>query len=465
MPVNTKAIQRRIKSVKNTRKITKAMEMVAAAKMRKAVQAAIDTRVYAGLAWNLLVNLSQQEVAIPLLEVRPVRQLLVILITSNRGLCGSFNSNIIKKTAKQLIDPKNIGRQRVKGKLVEPSEKLEVDVIGVGKKGAQFAKKMGYNLVSSFTDISDTPTINDALIISKLAISQYENKKYDKVVIAYTDFQSSINQVAKLRQVLPVSQIDLEKMMSELGPEVALNGSQNVTLAKFNLYSNDESLEIKQMKIAIKYINSALTGNITVKDADTGETYLSISADSSGLQTTKTVTANTNLTSQNLLSFINIKKGKIKKIEVTGTLLNRGGSDNYTIYVGAFYAKRVTTIDYHTLPNKSNVYAGNTTAVVDVDLTATTELTAITELNDYLFEPNRTEVLKIILPRLVETQIYQSMLESSASEHSSRMLAMRNASDAATDMIDELNLNYNKARQAAITQEISEIVGGAAALE
>lgn len=316
MPVNTKAIQRRIKSVKNTRKITKAMEMVAAAKMRKAVQAAIDTRVYASLAWNLLVNLSQQEIVIPLLEVRPVKRLLVILITSNRGLCGSFNANIIKKTAKQLADPANISRQRIKEKIIESNAKLEIDVIGVGKKGAQFAKKMGYNLVSSFTDISDTPTINDALIISQLAISQYESKKYDKVVIAYTDFQSSLNQVAKLRQVLPISSIDLEKMIAELG---------------------EQGIKPEPMSAQL-------------------------------------------------------------------------------------------------------------------------------ELNDYLFEPNRTEVLKIILPRLVETQIYQSMLESAASEHSARMLAMRNASDAATDMIDELNLNYNKARQAAITQEISEIVGGAAAL-
>ena len=89
----------------------------------------------------------------------------------------------------------------------------------------------------------------------------------------------------------------------------------------------------------------------------------------------------------------------------------------------------------------------------------------VLELNEYLFEPNRTEVLKMILPRLVESQIYQAVLESAASEHSARMMAMRNASDAAEDMISELNLNFNKARQAGITQEIAEIAGGAAALE
>ncbi|PIT87849.1 MAG: ATP synthase F1 subunit gamma [Candidatus Magasanikbacteria bacterium CG10_big_fil_rev_8_21_14_0_10_40_10] len=303
MPVNTKAIQSRIKSVKNTRKITKAMEMVASAKMRKAVQAALDTRIYANLAWNLLVNLSKQDIKIPLLEIRPVKRLLMVIITSNRGLCGSFNSNIIKKTAQQMIKKDN----------------LEVDVIGVGKKGAQFAKKMGYNLISSFTDISDTPKLQDALLLSQIVIDQYENKKYDQVIVAYTDFKSSLIQVAKLRQVLPVSIADLEKMASELGGQGA-----------------DKNEATKPVRV---------------------------------------------------------------------------------------------------------------------------------ELNDYLFEPNKLEVLKIILPRLVETQIYQTLLESAASEHSARMLAMRSASDAADDMISELNLNYNKARQAAITQEISEIVGGAAALE
>ena len=111
MAVNTKAIKRRLKSVSSTKKITKAMEMVAAAKMRKAVQAALDTRAYARTAWDLLVNLSKtQKAMLPLLDARPVQRLLIILITSNRGLCGSFNSNIIRKTAEQVKNPKNISR-------------------------------------------------------------------------------------------------------------------------------------------------------------------------------------------------------------------------------------------------------------------------------------------------------------------------------------------------------------------
>jgi len=319
MGVNTKAIKRRIKSVGNTKKITKAMEMVAAAKMRKAVEAALNTRTYASMAWNLLVNLSKTEkTQLALLETRPVKKLLVILFTSNRGLCGSFNSNIIKKTALQLANPENISRHRIKNKELAPNEKVEVDVIGVGKKGADFSHKMGYNMIASFTNLTDTPQLSDILPITRLAIDEYEKKHYDKIVVAYTDYKSAVIQTAKLRQVLPISEFDLEKMIAG----------------------------------------------------------------------------------------VNIVEEKIDSKNKTNNL----------------------------------------------------------ELNDYLFEPDKLSVLKIILPRLVETQIYQAGLESSASEHSARMLAMRNASDAARDMLSELNLNYNKARQAGITQEIAEIAGGAAAL-
>jgi len=318
MAVNTKAIKRRIKSVGNTKKITKAMEMVAAAKMRKAVESALNTRTYATLAWDLLVKLSkQQKTKLPLLEVRQVKKLLIVLITSNRGLCGSFNANIIRKTAEQLNNPINIGRQRAKNGHLEPVKDLAIDVIGVGKKGADFARKMKYNLIASFSEFSDTPKLNDIRPISKMVLEEYEKKNYDKVIVAYTDFKSAITQTAKLRQVLPISEVDLEKMLAD--------------------------------------INEA---DATIKKVD---------------------------------------EGKL-------------------------------------------------------------------EIDEYLFEPNAQTVLSIILPKLVETQIYQATLESAASEHSARMMAMRNASDAARDMIKELNLNFNKARQAAITQEIAEIAGGAAAL-
>jgi len=325
MAVNTKIIKRRIRSVSNTKKITKAMEMVAAAKMRKAVEAALNTRTYAQMARDLLVKLSQSaKMHLPLLAVRPVKKLLVVLITSNRGLCGSFNSMIIKKTAQELADPKNISRQRIQhSHALEPSGDIACDVIGIGKKGSDFAKKMGYRLVASYSQFSDTPNLDDVLPIASLIIDAYTKKQYDKVVVAYTDYKSPILQVAKLRQVLPISEYDLEKMFLELG-----RGSA----------SSEES-----------------------HPADT-----------------------------------NIQKSEHAPVE-------------------------------------------------------------------YLFEPDKENVLRTILPRLVDAGIYQAVLESAASEHSARMLAMRNASDAAGDMIDELTLTFNKARQAGITQEIAEIASGAAA--
>ncbi|MFA4831079.1 MAG: ATP synthase F1 subunit gamma [Patescibacteria group bacterium] len=325
MAVNTKAIKRRIKSVGNTKKITKAMEMVAASKMRKATEAALKTREYAQTAWNLLVTLAKMEKASsqPLLEIRPVKKLLLVLITSNRGLCGSFNSNIIRKTIAQLANPKNISRHRIGSSHLEPLEDLKVDVIGVGKKGVNFVKKMGYTMIAAFTEISDTPRFNDLQTLSKMVIDSYANKEYDKVVVAYTNYKSSLVQEPKLRQILPVSAMDLEKMIGELDKRATGDA-----------------------------------GRVMVEEE--------------------------------------------KKKE---------------------------------------------------------------NLMEYLFEPSRGEVLNIILPRLVESQVYQSVLESAASEHSARMMAMRNASDAADDMIKELNLSFNKARQAGITQEISEIVGGTAALE
>lgn len=300
MPVNTKIIKRRLKSVKNTKKITKAMELVAAAKMRHAVEAAVNTREYATLAWQLLTTLSRTEtIKLPLLEVREVKKMLLILITSNRGLCGSFNSSVIRKTFRDLG---------------ENAAGMPVDIVAVGKKGADAARRAGRQLTGFISDLPDTPGLSDVLPVARIAIDGYRDRAYDKVFVAYTDYQSALRQIPRLRQVLPVSQKDIERMIAESG------------------------------------------GN--TKDS---------------------------------------------------------------------------------------------APVADV-------------VDEYLFEPNPLEVLELMLPRLVEMQIYQAVLESAASEHSARMLAMRSASDAAGDMIDELNLTYNKARQAGITQEIAEIAGGAAAL-
>ncbi len=316
MSTNTKAIKARITSVKNTKKITKAMEMVAATKMRKAVEATLASRMYAVVARDMMEHLAEVPgVSIPLLEKRSVSRILMILVTSNRGLCGSFNSNVFKQALLVLSDQKNLARHRIEHRDVSSSETITIDMLGIGKKSALFARRYGYKLIGVFDGLKEKPTFEEVLPIITMAMDAFIKKYYDKVVVVYTDFKSSMQQIPKVRQLLPISAIDLEKMIHSLGvtPPLAVD-----------------------------------------------------------------------------------TKGRVR--------------------------------------------------------------------DEYLFEPGKRLIMESILPRLVEIQLYQAILESSASEYSARMVAMKNASESAGDMIADLSLEYNKGRQTAITREIAEIAGGAVAV-
>ena len=319
MPVNAKIIRRRVKSVGNTKKITKAMELVAAAKMRKATRAALSTRSYAILAREMMNKLSQMKGLKhnPLMKAQKVENILLVLISSNRGLCGGFNANIYKKTIEQIKNIEKIAIQRSFGERINPTtgKKINLGAITIGKKGERIMKKLGVNVIASFHNFSDTPSLLEAAPIAKIIKEEFVKNNFQKVAVIYTDYVSAITQKTTIRQVLPISPLDLEKMLKALG---------------------DRSLE-------------------------------------------KEITDE-------------------KPIE-------------------------------------------------------------------FIFEPSPELILEQMLPRLIETQIYQALLESSASEHSARMMAMRNASDAAEEMIDDLVFTLNQARQAGITREIAEISGGAAALE
>jgi len=301
MPINTKAIKNRIQSVKNTKKITKAMEMVSAAKMKRATDNALGTRAYAELALELLVNISRdQTIKHPLLDQRKVKKILAVVIGSNKGLCASYNANI----GKQVLDFLNSHQDK------------EIDFITVGKKAENIARKIGRPVIASFINFSDNLKIEEISGLTKVVIDGFQTQKYDQAVMIYTDFISPIRYQAKNRNLLPISQENIKHMISDLGKG---------------------SIEKKDMRIK----------NMTL----------------------------------------------------------------------------------------------------------------------YLFEPNEESILSQVLPNLTEVQIYQSLLESIASEHSARMMAMRNASDSAEEMIGELILNFNQARQAGITQEIAEIAAGAIALK
>ena len=292
MALQIKTIKKRISSVKNIGKITRAMEMVAASKMRKATEQALNTRTYAKLALELLVNIAQENVEHPLLEKRELNKILIIIIGSNKGLCGSYNSNVFKRLKETL----------------GIHEDKKIDFITIGKKAEKMVEE---NIIASFIEFPEDITFDDITGLSKLVLDKFNNREYDRVKIIYTDFVSSIKSEVRKRNLLPVSEEILQQMIDD------------------------------------------------------------------------------------------IKKEDDKK----------------------------------------------------------------ENMSTYIFEPDKGRLLDEVLPRLVEIQLYQSILESNASEHSSRMLAMKNASDSASEMLEELTLYFNQARQAAITQEISEIASGAVALE
>ena len=319
MASNSREIRRRIKSIQNTGKITRAMEMVSAAKMRRAISSVLAIRPYAHSAWSVLTNLARsfERKQEGLLEVREVKNILAIAITSNRGLCGSFNSQLARKIREEISQPKNLKINRIGLKKIEakiPDNELNIDFITVGKKGENVVRKTGKKIIASFNDLTYLPNFESVRPVIKIVIDEYLAKKYDKVVIFYTDYVSAIKQETKVRQILPLSKIDLEKQIAEM----------DVLVEEYGL----------------------------------------------------------------------------KKPAV-----------------------------------------------------------------EYKVEPSPEEVLDHIIPRLIEMQVYHAILESNASKESARMLAMRNATDAAKEMADDFTLAYNQIRQMKITQEIAEISAGRAALE
>ena len=290
---STRDIRRRIKSVKNTAQITKAMQMVASSKMRKAQLAALAGRPYATLMNDVLSAVTEGagEFTHPLMEDRGGRKRAVILVSTDKGLCGALNSNLLREA----------------GKL----DKDTTVYICAGKKGAQFISRTKRNLAAEFT-YKDNPMFSEARAISKFAQEMFLSGQVDRVDVLYTNFINTLSQKPELRTLLPIGQIH--------AVEAGVDGHGD--------------------------------------------------------------------------------GGQLKKSEL-----------------------------------------------------------------EYLFEPNPTEVLGNLLPHYVNFQVYQFLLEAKASEHSSRMVAMKNATDNANEITRELTLTYNKTRQEQITKELLDIVGGAAALE
>lgn len=202
----TKEIKRRIKSVKNTKKITKAMELVAASKMKRAVSSTLASRLYAGYSWEILTSIAKnlEENKNPLFIEREVKNILIVLITSNRGLCGAYNAQVIKKTISLL-------------KLQD--QNINIDFITIGKKGDTALRRLGKNIIASFTELPDNITLSDILPISKLSIDEYSILRYDRVLVAYTDYISALTQKPNIKQILPISKDSLKEVIDSLEKE------------------------------------------------------------------------------------------------------------------------------------------------------------------------------------------------------------------------------------------------------
>jgi F-type H+-transporting ATPase subunit gamma len=283
---STRDIRRRIKSVKNTAQITKAMQMVASSKMRKAQLAAVAGRPYATLMNEVLAAVSGNtgDFSHPLMERREVRRRAVILVSSDKGLCGALNSNLMREAAKL--------------------DKDATVFICAGRKGSQFVARTRRALAAEFT-YKDSPQFSEARAISKFAQEMFLKGEADAVDVLYTNFINTLSQKPELRPLLPIGEL--------------------------------------------------------------GAVHFDVAGENAAQQLEPTRAA------------------------------------------------------------------------------------------EYLFEPDPAAVLGNLLPHYLNFQVYQYLLEAKASEHSARMVAMKNATDNAKQLIKDLTLEYNKLRQANITKELLEI--------
>ena len=188
---NLKEIRSRISSVGSTMQITSAMKMVSAAKLKRAQDAVTQMRPYANKLTELLVNLSSTLDSSEGVysEKRELKKVLLITITSNRGLCGGFNANIIKK-AKSLIEGEY--------------KKTETDVISIGKKSTQHFKKNGYNVISSHDLLYSDLTFENTSEIAQIIMDSFTNNEYDKIVLLYNQFKNAATQIVMNEQFLPI---------------------------------------------------------------------------------------------------------------------------------------------------------------------------------------------------------------------------------------------------------------------
>src|SRR5438132_12308542 len=188
---STRDIRRRIKSIKNTAQITKAMQMVAAAKMRKAQQAALAGRPYAELMQKVLHSVAQRSTDLthPLLESRPVNKELVLVISTDKGLCGALNTNLLRE--------------------LTHFDSNKTVYVAAGRKGVQYLGRTRQQILADF-ELKDAPAFSETRVISKFCIEKFVSGEVDKVSVAYTHFVNTLTQKPTVRTILPIDSIELK---------------------------------------------------------------------------------------------------------------------------------------------------------------------------------------------------------------------------------------------------------------
>ena len=190
-------IRRRIRSIENTGKVTKAMEMIAASKMRRAQASVLSGRPYSEKIQEVIAHLAaqpvEQDVVQPLLEQREVNRILVVQITPDRGLCGGLHSNLNRRVAQFIAQ-----------------QSIPVSIISVGRKGRDFMIRYGQDVKAAFTGLGDRPVVADTSVISRMVVDDYSEGTFDQVFISYMEFVSTTVQQPVVRQLLPIVPAELQ---------------------------------------------------------------------------------------------------------------------------------------------------------------------------------------------------------------------------------------------------------------
>ncbi len=391
-------IRRRIRSVKSIQQITKAMKMVAAARLRRAQQAAIANKPYAEKMAEVVENVaaSVQNFKHPLLETHAADKELFLIVAADKGLAGAYSSNVFKEAVRHIPD------------------REKADLIVIGRKTEEHFRNRNYHIVGQYLGISERPTYEHAKAIAADLTDRYESGEYSAVHIVYARFVSSIVNVPEKFQLLP-----FEGITDETG-------------------ADEEETRLDKAKAFINHLKLAAMERL-VKATETKDPYAE--DDEPAPVEEQAEAAKEELPADGQAETTN-DEPPVEAAESTAS------SEDTDLPA----QPEIEELETEETPDSLNL------EIYDVPLEEFEE-------EPYIFDPDADSVLGHLLPQYLITMIYAAQLQAAASELSSRMTAMSSATDNAQELTRKLDLLYNKVRQANITREITEIVGGAEALK